>query len=86
MLTNRYLTALWLKEQQRDATVKELNTLALLFSEILGRGTNTYRHAKIELELGDCMIALKKKTEARDLFEKAAALIVELFGPSHGVN
>jgi hypothetical protein len=63
MLTNRYLKALWLKDSDKQQTVEDLNLLRQQFTEITGV-TNTYRHAKLELELGDCLLSLNRKQQA----------------------
>ena len=57
MLTNKYLKALWFKESDRQSCVQQLTELRENFTKITGV-TNTYRHAKLEMEIGDCYISL----------------------------
>lgn len=57
MLTNKYLKALWLKESDRQSCIDQLIELRESFTYITGV-SNTYRHAKLEMEIGDCYISL----------------------------
>lgn len=85
MLTNKYLKALWLKESDRQSCIDQLAELRESFTQITGV-SNTYRHAKLEMEVGDCYISLQQKEKALDHFNRGNEIITHVYGPSHSLH